>query len=99
MATVEPIIYRISYDIAVTDEINQRKINRLASEARQNFLMTVYDEEEIGAGLIKDADLEFELGQPQGHVHFSAPGNHCQHSEGNCVAQALDGVRPHEQEV
>lgn len=99
MTTGVPIINRITFDFVTLDEIPKRKLDRLANEARQNFLMAVYDEEEVQAGIIKDADLEFEIGVPQGHMHFSTRRQACDSNEGNCYAHALDQVHPVEQEV
>jgi hypothetical protein len=69
------------------DPVQARKLNRIAAELQQQLDVIVLDGESVG--LIKEADVEFDLNDPSGHEHRSTPQEACQ----RCFQWlALDGV-------
>jgi len=62
-------VTRLTIDLVTEDELPNRKQKRIAQEIRDMANTVVIDGADIG--LIKDADLQFEIQKVTGHTHKS----------------------------
>jgi hypothetical protein len=91
-----PDILYLTIPIVVEEAPSQRRINNLAKEARDAFMVNVEPEE---IGLLKVKDLDFDVRPPFGHKHHSeGRSNPCQHNENNCYEALFDGVHVPEED-
>jgi hypothetical protein len=92
-----PQIIYLTVPIVVEEAPSIRRINRLAKDAHDAFMVNVEPEE---IGLLKIKDLDFDVRPPFGHVHHSEGRDRpCNENEQNCMDQLFDGVHvPEDQE-
>ena len=91
-----PDILYLTIPIVVEEAPSQRRINNLAKEARDAFMVNVEPDE---IGLLKVKDLDFDVRPPYGHVHHSeGRSKPCQESENNCYEALFDGCHVPEED-
>lgn len=81
----------LTFAFATQDKLSASKHQRIARDLRDSFLVMA-DPDDLG--LVKEADLDYELPQPFGHTHYSDENTACQSGHQNCYSHAIDQVHP-----